>query len=45
MDKDWVIGLGFGLGALCVLGWLWREFCNAPLIFDDEEYDKWNDER
>ena len=41
MDRSELIWLGFLLGAVAALGWMWWEFKNAPLV-DDEDYEDWN---
>jgi hypothetical protein len=45
MDKDWVIGFGFGLGAVAVLAYIWGKFARMECGWNDEDYDSWNDER
>lgn len=44
MGKDWLVGLGFGIGALAALGYLWYKFVNVEVTFekeDDDDDDIW----
>jgi hypothetical protein len=41
MTEVVLTGIGFFVGAIATLGWMWWEFKNAPLI-DDEDYEDWN---
>lgn len=43
MDRAEIIGAAFLIVSAAALGWMWREFKNAPLVDDDDEdYEEWN---